>query len=107
MGAVYTQTPGTMNLVFRAGDEFGTVIDFDVSLSSYVVSASVTSLVTGDSVLPITTSLVDAAAGKVNISLTESQTASLPVGSYGWTLQWDAPGGVRRTALSGVVEVKA
>jgi hypothetical protein len=106
VGAVYKQTPGQMNLVFRQGDEIGTVVDFDgVSLSGHTVSAAVSSLVTGQEVLPITTTFVDAAAGRVNVSLTESQTASLPVGTYGWTLEWVAPGSVKRTALSGIVEV--
>lgn len=105
MSAVYSQLPGQMGLVFRRGDEFGSVVDFDISLSGYTVTAAITSLVTGEEVIPITTSFADAVAGQVNVSLTETQTASLAAGSYGWRLEWDAPGGVRRTALSGVVEV--
>lgn len=107
MGAVYSQLPGQMSLVFRRGDEFGSVVDFDISLSGYEVSAVITSLVTGDDILPITTTLANASAGQVNVSLTETQTASLAPGSYGWRLEWDAPGGVHRTALTGLVEVTA
>jgi hypothetical protein len=96
-----------LSLAFRRGDEFGTIVDFDVSLSSHTVSSEIHSLVTGGSVLPFTTTLVDAAAGRVNIALTEMQTASLPAGTYGWRLEWVAPGEVKRTALSGFVEVVA
>ena len=103
----YTQLPGTMSLAFKRGDDFSTLIDFNVSLASYSVSATVTSLVTGATVIPFTTSLADAAAGQVSVSLTDTQTASLAAGTYGWRLDWVAPGGVQRTALQGVVEVVA
>ena len=103
----YTQQPGSMNLSLRRGDEFGTVISFDVSLTGYTVTASLTSLVSGATVLPITTTLVDATAGQVGIALSEAQTAALAVGTYGWQLIWVAPGAVQRTALSGTVEVTA
>jgi hypothetical protein len=96
-----------MNLAFRKSGDFATLIDFNVSLASYSVSATVTSLVTGATVIPFTTTLVDAAAGQVSVSLTDTQTASLAAGTYGWQLDWTAPGSVQRTALSGTVEVYA
>ena len=101
----YSQLPGSMGLRFKSGDTFSTVVDFDISLSNHTVSSSLTSLVHGGEVSPITTSFVDQAAGKVSISLTHSQTAAIPPASYGWEMSWVAPGGVKRTALSGVVEV--
>lgn len=107
MTTQYSQLPGQLSLAFRRGDEFGTVVDFDVSLASHTVSSEIHSLVTGASVLSFTTTLVDAAAGRANIALTETQTASLPAGTYGWRLEWVAPGEVKRTALSGFVEVVA
>ena len=86
--------------------EDGTSIDFGgVSLVGYTVSSTLTSLVTGGTVSPITTSVTDAAAAVVAVSLTDTQTASLAAGTYGWRLDWIAPGGVQRTALQGVVEV--
>ena len=99
--------PGSMNLAFKRSNDFSSLIDFDVSLVSYSVSASITSLVTGASVVPFTTSITDALAGQVNIALTDTQTAALPAGTYGWQLDWTAPGSVQRTALSGTVEVYA
>jgi hypothetical protein len=108
MSSTYSQLPGTMNLAFRRANDFGTVIDFDgTTLVGFSVSASMTSLVTGATVVPFTTSVVDASAGQVNISLTDTQTAALPAGTYGWQLDWTAPGSVQRTALSGTVEVYA
>lgn len=81
-----------------------TLIDFDpISLSGYTVASQIVSLVTGQTIRPITTTVSDASAGKVNVSLTSQQTAELPPGSYGWELTWTD--GARRTALSGVCEV--
>jgi hypothetical protein len=96
-----------MNLAFKKSGDFSSLIDFNVSLASYSVSATVTSLVTGATVIPFTTTLADAAAGQVSVSLTDTQTASLAAGTYGWQLDWTAPGSVQRTALSGTVEVYA
>lgn len=108
MSSTYTQLPGSMNLAFRRSNDFATVIDFDgTTLVGYQVSASVTSLVTGATVVPFTTTLADASAGRVNIALTDTQTASLPSGTYGWRLDWTAPGDIQRTALQGTVEVYA
>jgi len=103
----YNQLPGQMSLSFKRANDFSSLIDFDVSLVSYSVTASITSLVTGTTVIPFTTSITDASAGQVNIALTDTQTAALPAGTYGWQLDWTAPGSIQRTALSGTVEVYA
>ncbi len=105
--STYSQLPGTMNLAFKRAGDFAALIDFDVSLVSYSVTASITSLVTGASVVSFTTTVADASAGQVNIALTDTQTAALAAGTYGWQLDWTAPGSVQRTALSGTVEVYA
>jgi hypothetical protein len=107
MSSTYSLLPGAMNLAFKKAGDFSTLIDFDVSLVSYSVTASITSLVTGASVLPFTASITDASAGQVNIALSDTQTAALAAGTYGWQLDWVAPGSVQRTALSGTVEVYA
>lgn len=108
MSATYTQLPGTMSLAFKRGDDFSTSIDFGgVSLVGYTVSSTMTSLVTGNAVTAITISVTDATAAIVAVSLTDTQTQSLAAGTYGWRLDWIAPGGVQRAALTGVVEVVA
>ena len=42
--ATYSSTPGRMGLAFRKGDEFSTLLDFDISLSGYTVSSVITSM---------------------------------------------------------------
>lgn len=103
----YSVLPGPMPLAFKRSNDFSAVVDFDTSLVGYSVTATLTSLVTGATVVPFTTSVVDASAGQVSVSLTDTQTAALAAGTYGWQLEWTAPGGVQRTALSGTVEVYA
>jgi hypothetical protein len=108
MSSTYSQLPGVMNLSFKRANDFATAIDFDgTTLVGYTATASITSLVTGTTVVPFTTTITDASAGQVNISLTDTQTAALPAGTYGWQLDWTAPGSIQRTALSGTVEVYA
>ena len=108
MSSTYSLLPGTMNLAFKRNGDFATLIDFNgTTLVGYSVTANVTSLVTGATVIPFTTSITDASAGQVNIALTDTQTSSLVAGTYGWQLDWTAPGSVQRTALSGTLEVYA
>lgn len=103
--ATYSQLPGSMNLAFRAGNEFSALVDFDVDLTGYSTSAAIVSTVTGETVTALTTTLADAAAGQVNVALTETQTAAIAPGTYAWSLTWVAPGTVTRTVLGGFVEV--
>lgn len=101
----YDQTPGNLNLSLKAGDDFSAIIDFSpITMTGYTVTASINSLVTGVEVVPLTTTFVSAAEGKVNVALTDSQTSALPRGSYGWKLAW-VEGNGTRTALTGFVEV--
>jgi len=106
MSNTYSALPGSLNLSFRKSDQFGTQVDFDVSLTGATVSSSIVSATSGATVTPVTTTLDDASAGKVGISLTESQTSALPVGTYNWYMVVAQPGDVQRTYLTGVVEVR-
>lgn len=100
----YDQTPGTLNLSFKRGDDVSTLIDFSIGMAGYTVTAGITSLVTGAEVQPLTVSFVSATAGTVNVSLTDTQTAALARGTYGWTMKW-VESNATRTALTGFVEV--
>lgn len=100
----YDQTPGTLNLSLNRADDFSALVDFSISLASYTVTAGITSLVTGGEVQPLTVQIVSATAGQVNVSLTDTQTAALARGTYGWNLRW-TEGQATRTALTGFVEV--
>lgn len=103
--ATYSQLPGRLSLALRRGDEFGASVDFDVDLSGYTVSASIVSAITGSTAGTMTATVTNAAAGIVNVAMTEAQTQSLVPGTYSWRLEWVAPGDVKRTAMAGFVEV--
>jgi hypothetical protein len=105
--STYSVLPGSMNLAFKRSGDFSALIDFDIALTSYTVTANMTSLVSGGVVQAFTTSVSDASAGQVSVSLTDTQTTALAAGTYGWQLDWVAPGSVQRTALTGTVEVVA
>lgn len=103
--ATYEQLPGELNLAFRRADEVSTEIDFNpISLTGYTMTSTIVSLVSGATVASMTTTMVDAAAGRVNIGLTDEQTAALALGTYRWTMTAN-DGVARRTYLSGIVEV--
>lgn len=105
--ALAAQTPGHLSVVLRAGDEYGTLLDFSVNTTGYTWTAEVYSLITGNTLGTPTTTVVNAAAGQVNLSLTESDTMDLATGTYGLRVMWNAPGNVRRTVLDGMLEVLA
>lgn len=60
--STYTVLPGTMNLAFKRSGDFSALVDFDVNLTGYTVSASLVSLVSSTVVQAFTTSVSDAAA---------------------------------------------
>ena len=101
----YDQTPGTLNLSLKRGDDVSALIDFSpITMTSYVVTAAMTSLVSGAEVQSFTVTAANAAAGQFNISLTDTQTAALARGTYGWQMKW-TENNATRTALTGYVEV--
>lgn len=102
--ATAEQTPGRLDLKFRRGDAFSTMIDFSITLVGKTLSAQILSAVTGQLVATPTITAVDLATGQVNLSLTVQQTQALAAGSYSWVFKWAEGVGVR-TALEGYVEV--
>lgn len=104
--ATYTQEPGALHIALTRGDELGATFDFSNDLTGHTLVGSVVSLVSAQTMTPLSVSVTSQTAGIVSLSLTELQTSLLPVGTYGWNVYWDAPGSVRRTALSGTLDVK-
>lgn len=100
----YDQTPGSLNLAFNRGDDVSVLIDLSISAVGYTFTAAVTSLVSGADVVPFTVTVPSAANGQINIALSDTQTAALPRGTYGWVLRW-VENNATRTALTGFVEV--
>ena len=102
------QMPGRLDIgPFIRGDEYGTTIDVSINLTGYTLSAKVYSLLTGETLATPTLTAISLASGQVNVGLSEVQTSSLPAGTYGFRLEWVAPGSAKRTALGGMCEVKA
>ena len=105
--ALYEQLPGSLSLSIVSGDQFSTVVDFSIDMTSYSVSSEIFSLVDGSIVQSMSTAFVSSVLGTVSIGMNEAETGDLSVGTYGWRLQWLAPGSVTRTALTGLLEVRA
>ena len=104
MAATAQQLPGPLNLAFKRGDDYGTLIDFSINLTGRSCSAAIRSVNTRATVAAFTITEIDMAAGQVNLSLIGSQTAQLAAGTYAWSMTWlDAV--TTRTALEGYVEV--
>ena len=101
----YEQLPGSLNLSFNRGDDFAALVDFSVAMTGYAVAATIHSLVDGSQIVAFSTSFVSQEQGKVNISLTDTQTAAIPKGTYTWNFRWVEVNATTRTALSGFVEV--
>ena len=99
-----SQEPGELNLSFTRGDAWSRLVDFSApaSVAGYTFEAGLYSTITGGLVQAITTSVVDAAAGQVNLALTAVQTAALPAGTYQFRLTW---GPVARRIYQGFCEV--
>lgn len=103
--AEFSQTPGKLNIAFNRGDEVGLLLDFDINATGYTWSAEVYSLLDRSVVLSPAVTVVDATAGKINVSMTEEQSLSLAAGSYGIRVGWIAPGSVSRRMIEGLLEV--
>lgn len=112
--ADYAILPSNLNIQFVRGDEFGMLLDFDTNLTSYQFVtdiyevASVTAGVPtrGPSLTSFTITEVDLSLGKINLSLTETQTQAFNLAkNYRWYMRWIAPGVVTRTVLSGSISV--
>lgn len=105
MAATYEQLPGNLGLSFRRGDYVSTLIDFDpTSFTGQTMSASIVSVVTGETVAPVSVAFANASAGQVNVSLSADATSALAAGTYRWTLK-STDGTAVRTYLAGYVEV--
>ena len=81
--ATAPQEPGTLNISFSRGEVWSKLVDFSdpASVAGYTFDAGLYSVVNGSLVQAITTSVADAGAAQVNLSLTAAQTAALAAGA--------------------------
>jgi hypothetical protein len=105
--ATADQAPGVLNVGFTRGESWGLLLDFDepANLTGYTLYATLHSTVTGASVQAVTVTPVDLTIGKVNLSLTSTQTAALAAGTYEFRVGWSAPS--QRLVYQGFAQVRA
>jgi hypothetical protein len=119
--ADFVALPGPLNISLTVGDEFGMLSDLSIDTTGFAWTAIVYEVTTsvsfanpsgvstqGETAATFTVTVVNAAAGQVNLSLTEVQTAGLdPAKTYRWYLRGVSPGLVTRTSLSGTLKAYA
>lgn len=103
--ATAPQLPGSLHFALVRGDDYSTLLDLSISTVGYTWSAEIYSLTNGATLVAPTITVVDAAQGKINLSLTDTQAATLPPGTLGLRINWVAPGDTKRRAFEGVCEV--
>jgi hypothetical protein len=121
MAESFNALPGTLNISLTTGDEFGMLADLDIDTTSFTWTALIYETATavsfvnpsgvstqGTTAATFTVTVVNAAAGQVNLSLTELQTVALnPATNYRWYLRGVSPALVTRTYLSGTLKAYA
>jgi len=103
--ATAPQLPGPLHVAFVRGDDYSTLLDLSISIVGYTWSAQIYSLTNGQTIATPAITVVDAAAGKLNLSLSDAQAGQLPPGTLGLRINWTAPGDAKRRAFEGVCEV--
>jgi len=121
MANEFLALPGPLNISLTIGDEFGMLADLDIDTTNFTWTALVYETATtvsfvnpsgvstqGATAATFAITVVNAAAGQINLSLTELQTVALsPSTSYRWYLRGVSPGIVTRTYLSGTLKAYA
>ena len=97
--------PGTLNITIKKSSDFSAAIDFDISAVGVTPTSNIISFVTGESVGSFATTVIDAAAGRLSISMLPTASAALSAGTYKWQQVWDYDGPSQKTMLTGFVEV--
>jgi len=99
-----SQTPGAVNIGFRRGDEFRRVLTVNLNLTGYALTWEIYGL--RDDAVKLSGSLsFSTPPNAVALVITEAQTGTLAVGTYGFRAVWVATGSITRTFLEGTCEV--
>lgn len=121
MAETFNALPGSLNISLTTGDEFGMLSDLSIDTTGFTWTAIVYETATsvsfvnpsgvstqGTTAATFTVTVVNAAAGQVNLSLTEVQTVALnPATNYRWYLRGVSSAMVTRTYLSGTLKAYA
>jgi len=113
--------PGPLDISLSIGDDFGMLADLDIDTTGFTWTALVYETATtvsfvnpggvstqGTTAATFTVTVINAASGQVNLSLSEVQTGALsPSTSYRWYLRGVSPTLVTRTYVSGQLKAYA
>lgn len=118
--ATFEILPAELNCTIAVANEFGMSLDFSTDLTGFTWSAEVFEVtrtvttsfpgglnVRGTTAATITVTVIDAAAGQINLSMQEAVVSQLSESqTYRWELTGVAPGSVTRTYVSGSFAVR-
>lgn len=112
----FSQLPGDLTITHTIGDEVAFTFDLDVDVTGYTFTAGVFVVSTqgfmggggatvvgiGETAITPSITVVNAAAGTLLWSVSETQTLTLSPGiQYRHFVRWVTPAGVTRTVVSG------
>ena len=104
--ATASDRPPRLNFEWRRGDEFSRTVVYPNDLTGATVVTQIYSLRTGADVTTMTTTVTPGASSStVSVSIQESPSAALAVGTYGVRQIVTAAGSVQQTRTDGVAEV--
>ena len=99
----FSQTPQIENLAFNSGDDFVLGLDINIDVTAFAFNAYIED--SNGSQTNFTVTIISAPNGKISLSLTGVQTATLGGSGYTWAFKWTDTAGKVLTVLAGAVEV--
>ena len=90
------QLPAEINISAVVRDSFSSLIDFDINLTGYTVTAYVDHH-DGETQTAFTIDETNLSSGQVTISLTAAQLTSIGIGEHKWYTKWVVGSAVRTT----------
>ena len=99
------------NLFVDAGTDYSTIITVaatngqPLNLTGYSVASQMRKSYSSSTVYNFTTSLYDAAQGKVSLQLNNTQSSAIPAGRWLYDVEITSPSGTKTRVVEGIVTV--
>jgi len=99
------------NLFVDAGADYSTIITVaatngqPLNLTGYSVASQMRKSYSSSTVYNFTTSLYDAAQGKVRLQLNNAQSSAIPAGRWLYDVEITSPSGTKTRVIEGIVTV--
>jgi hypothetical protein len=99
------------NLFVDAGTDYSTIITVAatngqaLNLTGYSVASQMRKSYSSSTVYNFTTSLYDAAQGKVRLQLNNTQSSAIPAGRWLYDVEITSPSGTKTRVVEGIVTV--